>query len=128
MIRLRGSTWSHGVVAIAIAGVAMVVAQTRPAAQPRSTGQAVLSAPSITRPRAGYRFPVGQTYVYAAQWRIFDAGTASLRMEQAGAENRVVATADATSAVALLYHVQDRLEAFFDPKTFCSRAIFRHTE
>ncbi|MGH9569660.1 MAG: DUF3108 domain-containing protein [Candidatus Angelobacter sp.] len=128
MIRLPGFTCACRVVAITIAGVVMVLGQTRPAAQPRSSGQAVLSAPSITGPPPGYRFPVGQTYVYAAQWRIFDAGTATLRMEQAGAENRVVATADATSAVALLYHVQDRLEAFFDPNTFCSRAIFRHTE
>jgi hypothetical protein len=49
-------------------------------------------------------------------------------MERAGAENRVVATADAAGTVALLYHVQDRLESFFDPGSFCSRSIFRHTE
>lgn len=49
-------------------------------------------------------------------------------MEQAGAENRVVATADAAGTVALLYHVQDRLESFLDPATRCSRSIFRHTE
>jgi hypothetical protein len=49
-------------------------------------------------------------------------------MERAGAENRVVATADAAGTVALLYHVQDRLESFFDPISFCSRSIFRHTE
>jgi hypothetical protein len=87
-----------------------------------------MSAPTIAAPRPDYKFPLGQTYVYAAQWRIFDAGTATLRMEQAGQENRVVATADASGTVALLYHVQDRLESFFDPATFCSRSIFRHTE
>jgi hypothetical protein len=66
--------------------------------------------------------------VYAADWRIFDAGIATIRMEQAGREYRVVGTADASGMVSLLYHVQDRLEAFFDPSSFCSRSIFRHTE
>jgi Protein of unknown function (DUF3108) len=105
-------------------GARVVLAQDKPATGPK----AVISAPTIAAPRPDYKFPVGLTYVYAAQWRIFDAGTATLRMERAGPENRVVATADATGTVALLYHVQDRLEAFFDPATFCSHSIFRHTE
>jgi len=71
---------------------------------------------------------VGQTYVYGGQWRIFNAGTASLRMEKAGQENRIVASADAAGTVALLYHVQDRLESFFDPGSFCSRNTSRHVE
>jgi len=88
----------------------------------------VIAAPSISKPRADFQFPVGQTYVYSAQWRVFNAGLATLRMERAGRENRVVATADASGAVAVLYHVQDRFEAFFDPSTFCSRNISRHVE
>ena len=116
-----------------IAWVALAFAQTKPAASPTPaapapSSQAEISAPRIARPQPEYKFPLGLTYVYSVQWRIFDAGTATLRMEQAGPENRVVATADATGAFALLYHVQDRLEAFFDPATFCSHSIFRHTE
>jgi hypothetical protein len=49
-------------------------------------------------------------------------------MESAGRENRIVATADGAGAVAVLYHVQDRLESFFDPTTFCSRSTSRHVE
>jgi hypothetical protein len=98
----------------------LALAQTAP--------KSMIGAPAIAPPRSGYQYPVGQTYVYEAQWRIFTAGTATLRMERAGAENRVVATADAAGTVALLYHVQDRLESFFDPAAFCSRSIFRHTE
>jgi hypothetical protein len=85
-------------------------------------------APSVARPRPEYQFPVGQTYIYGGEWRIFNAGTATLRMEQAGKENRVVATASAAGTVALLYHVQDRLESFFDPSNFCSRSTSRHIE
>jgi uncharacterized protein DUF3108 len=102
----------------------------RPTATPSPTSSSgpVIAAPTIAKPRPEWQFPVGQTYVYSAQWRVFNAGTATLRMEKAGRENRVVGTADASGAVAVLYHVQDRLESFFDPATFCSRNISRHTE
>jgi hypothetical protein len=85
-------------------------------------------APSVTRPRADYQFPVGQTYVYGAEWRVFNAGIATLRMEKAGQENRIVATANAAGTISLLYHVQDRLESFFDPSDFCSHNTSRHIE
>ena len=84
--------------------------------------------PSINKPRPGYQLPVGQTYVYGAVWRVFNAGIATLRMEQAGPEARVVGTADATGTVAVLYHVQDRYESFIDPATFCSRSLSKHIE
>jgi hypothetical protein len=95
---------------------------------PADLAQAVLVAPSIAKPRPEYHAPVGQTYVYAAQWRIFSAGVATLRMEKAGPEYRTVGTADAAGTVALLFHVQDRLESFFDPSSFCSRSVSRHLE
>ena len=37
-------------------------------------------------------------------------------------------TADATGAVALLYHVHDRMESVIDAKTFCSHSLKKHTE
>lgn len=101
-------------------------ATATPSATP-SSGP-VIAAPTIAKPRPEWQFPLGQTYVYSAQWRVFNAGIATLRMEKAGRENRVVGTADGSGAVAVLYHVQDRLESFFDPATFCSRNISRHTE
>jgi uncharacterized protein DUF3108 len=103
-------------------------AEASPTPATASAEQSMMVAPSITRPRPEYQFPLGQTYVYGGEWRIFNAGTATLRMEQAGPENRVVATANAAGTVALLYHVQDRLESFFDPLTFCSHNTSRHIE
>jgi hypothetical protein len=90
--------------------------------------QSVMVAPSIAHPRAEYQFPVGQTYIYSAEWRVFNAGIATLRLEQAGPEHRAVATADAAGTISLLYHVQDKLEAFFDPASFCSHNASRHLE
>ena len=88
----------------------------------------VITAPSIAKPRSEYVLPIGQTYVYAGEWRIFSAGIATLRVEQAGQEIRVVGSADAAGTISLLYHVHDRLESFFDSSTFCSRSISRNTE
>lgn len=90
--------------------------------------QGELVAPSVSRPRTEYQFPIGQTYVYGGEWRVFNAGIATLRMERAGQENRIVAAADAAGTVSLLYHVKDRLESFFDPTTFCSHNTSRHIE
>jgi hypothetical protein len=93
-----------------------------------AAGQSEMVAPSVVRPRAEYQFPIGQTYVYGAEWRVFNAGIATLRMEKAGQENRIVATADAAGTISLLYHVRDRLESFFDPSGFCSHSTSRHIE
>ena len=136
MISSRSSLGPRTVlVLIALSGVSAAFAfalqrgtsASAPVPAPRAE-QSVIVAPSITRPRPEYHFPVGQTYVYSAEWRVFNAGIATLRMEQAGQEQRVVATADAASTIALLYHVQDKLESFFDPASFCSHNTSRHLE
>jgi hypothetical protein len=104
------------------------VPSVAPAPAPVAADKAIMSAPAIAKPRPEYQFPVGQTYVYGGEWRIFNAGTGTLRLEQAGREYRVVGTANATGTVALLYHVRDRFESFFDPASFCSRNTSRHVE
>jgi hypothetical protein len=43
-------------------------------------------------------------------------------------ERHIVATADSTGPVALLYHVHDRLETFFNPQTNCALILAKHTE
>jgi hypothetical protein len=83
---------------------------------------------SVLPPPVSYQFPVGQTLIYDADWRLFNAGTATIRLEGAGREHRILTTADAAGMVSVLYHVHDVVESFFDPKTFCSRTINKHTE
>lgn len=105
------------------------VAQKPPApSAPAPAPSAAVSSSGI-RPPAERHFTSGETYVYEAEWRLWKAGTATLRIEDAGSsEQRVLATANATGAAALLYTVRDRFEAFFDRKTFCSRNLTKHTE
>lgn len=100
-----------------------LLGQGQPAPRP-----SVSSASVITPPAQSYKPPVGQTLNYAAEWRLFDAGIASIRLETAGREQRVVSTADARGVVGLLYHVHDRFESFFDSQTNCSRTIEKKTE
>ena len=78
--------------------------------------------------RVGYRFPDHQTWTYDVEWRVFNAGTATLRMDAADGQQRVIGTADSIGAIALLYHVHDRFESFIDPKTYCSLTIAKQTE
>jgi len=107
---------------------AVAVPKARSTSAVAAAEQSEVVSPSITRPRVDYQFPLGQTYVYRAEWRVFNAGIATLRMEKAGQENRIVATGDAAGTISLLYHVQDRLESFFDPSDFCSHNTSRHIE
>ncbi|MGH9579240.1 MAG: DUF3108 domain-containing protein, partial [Terriglobales bacterium] len=103
---------------------------TQEATPPPSAAQEPAAAPvsEIRPPQPGHRFPNGETWVYQVEWRIFDAGVATLRSEPAGREQRITASASTTGVVSQLYAVRDRFESFLDPRTFCSRQITKHTE
>jgi hypothetical protein len=74
-----------------------------------------------------HRFP-NQTLHYDAEWRLWKAGAGTLKLEQIGDQEHVVGTAEASGAVAVLYRVQDRLESYFDRRSFCSQRILKHSE
>jgi len=82
----------------------------------------------ITPPRPNYPFPDNQGYVYSAEWHLITAGNAHVRMETAGNERKVIATAESQGAVNVIFPVHDRFEAQFDPRTFCSLSISKHSE
>lgn len=85
-------------------------------------------AAQIIPPPPNYRFPNGQTYVMSVEWHFFNAGIARVKMESAGGQQKVTAIADSTGTVNLLYGIHDRFESYFDPRTFCSQRVFKHTE
>jgi hypothetical protein len=93
--------------------------------------QATISAEpraTIEPSREAYRFPNNQTLHYDAEWRLWKAGTGTLRIEQNGDQQHVIGIAEASGAVAVLYRVEDRLESYFDRRTFCSQRIVKHAE
>lgn len=127
MIRLH-----HGLIAFLLFGFAGGFPQ-QPKSQTTASAPAAATFPPLAKPDPANHLPVGQTLVYGAEWRIFNAGTASLKLEQtpqAGGttESHVIGTADAAGAVALLYHVHDRYESFFNASNFCSKVLSKKIE
>lgn len=98
-------------------------------AQPTPPISTIGPAPAqIAPPRPNYPFPDGRSYVYAAEWHLITAGTAIVKMDAAGNDRKVTATAESSGAVNVLFPVHDRFESHFDPRTFCSLSIFKHSE
>lgn len=96
--------------------------------QPVQPSVTAASGAQIIPPPAGYHFPDGQAYVFAVEWHLFTAGTAVVRMDSAGTQHRVTATAESQGVVNSLFKVHDHFEALFDPQTFCSVRVTKHTE
>ncbi len=105
--------------------LAMALLASAQMPHPQPTGDIIGPAARIQPPVDGHRFAVGQSYTYNAEWRIWKAGTATLKLDAPG---RVTAGADSSGFVALLFGVHDRFQANFDPRTFCSQGISKHTE
>ena len=107
----------------------LAVAQATPAKnQPRPESVSAVPESQILPPRQAYHFPNGQKYVFSAEWHLINAGTATLKMEAVGAQQRVTVHADSTGVVNALYKVRDQFESLFDPHTFCTVHLFKHTE
>src|SRR6516225_6299887 len=97
--------------------------------QPAKQETVVENASRITPPNPAYHFPVGTTFYYKAEWRLFSAGVATLKLElDSSGRHRVSATAAATGFVARLFRVHDTFQSFFEPKTFCPAELSKHTE
>src|SRR5579864_6800044 len=82
----------------------------------------------ILPPPPNYHFPDGQSYVYGVEWHLFNAGTATVKMDSTGPDQKVTAVADSAGVVNVLYRVHDRFEGYFNPHTFCSLRVVKHTE
>lgn len=82
----------------------------------------------ILPPSPNYHFSDGQAYVYGVEWHFFNAGTATVKLENAGSDKKVTAIADSAGVANVVYAVHDRFEALFDPKTFCSIGLTKHSE
>jgi Protein of unknown function (DUF3108) len=115
----------------AILSVSLLQSQTIPSAPSNQTPLPTISAaPSarIVPPPPNYGFPNGQTYVYGVEWHLFNAGTARVALGFDGGQQHVTAVADSAGVVNALYKVHDHFEAFFDPRTFCSLRVSKHSE
>lgn len=100
------------------------------AAKPSASAPDTISASQsrILPPPASYHYPNGASYVLSVEWHLFTAGTATVSLSQSGQQEHVTADAHSSGFVNALYKVNDHFEAFFDPRTFCSLHLNKHTE
>src|SRR5260370_8344847 len=127
MVTAGGGCGKHLVRALAllIPIAAMLPAQQSPPTATTMIGPAPVT---IVPPRPNYPFPDGRSYVYSAEWHLSTGGTGVVRMEAGGKDRKVTASAESSGAVNVLFPVHDRFESRFDPRTFCSLSIFKHSE
>ncbi len=118
----------RGLVALGGLLCCLILADMLPAQQGPPTASIGPAPVQIEPPRPNYPFPDGRSYVYSAEWHLITAGTAVVRMEAAGNERKVTASAESSGVVNVIFPVHDRFESRFDPRTFCSLSIFKHSE
>jgi len=116
-----------------IALLSSAMSQIQISASPKSSPPQVASigsapAARIAPPPPNYAFRNGRTYVYGVEWHLFNAGTATVTLGSDGGQQHVTAVAESAGVVNALYKVHDRFEAFFDPRTFCSQRVSKHSE
>jgi hypothetical protein len=114
-----------------ILSAALSWSQTAPSpTSNQPSGYSISASPSarVVPPPPNYGYPNGQTYVYGVEWHLFNAGTATVALGSDGGQQHVTAIADSAGVVNALYKVHDRFEAFFDPRTFCSQRVSKHSE
>jgi hypothetical protein len=115
----------------AMLSVALSQGQTHPVAPSNTPPLPTISAAPSTRivpPPPNYAYPNGQTYVYGVEWHLFNAGTARVTLGLDSGQQHITAIANSAGVANALYKVQDHFEAFFDPHTFCSLRVSKHTE
>ncbi len=123
---IRASALVFHIAAFLIA--AFLIAALSSAQQGGPTATIGPAPAQIAPPRPNYPFPDGHSYVYAAEWHLITAGTSVIRMEASGNDRKVTATAESSGAVNVIFPVHDRFESHFDPRTFCSLSILKHSE
>lgn len=95
---------------------------------PLQMGPATQPASAIQPLPEGHRFLNGEVLHYTAEWRVWNAGVGTLRLDAAGGEEKVSGTADSIGFAGALYRVHDHFESYFDHRSFCSSRITKHTE
>ena len=78
-------------------------------------------------PRPGFSFPQKQTLTYSVDWRVFPAGTAVIRFQADGSRENLMASADTSGAINLLFHVSDRFQSSFDREKGCTDDFNKQT-
>ena len=81
----------------------------------------------LSPPRPGFSFPQKQILTYSVDWRVFPAGIAVVHFEAAGDRERIIASANTSGAINLLFHVSDNFQSDFDRAKGCTYDFDKQT-
>jgi len=87
----------------------------------------VQQLPPLPPPRPGFTFPQKQTLTYTVDWRVFSAGTAVIRFEEAGDREKLSADANTIGAINMLFHASDHFQSNFDRAKGCTYQFDKQT-
>ncbi len=98
--------------------------------------QTATPLPPLPPPQPAFPLPTAQTLTYEVDWRLFPAGTVTIRLDSSGPQatpsghplEHITATAATLGSVSLLYRVNDRFESAFDRTTGCSTFLSKTAE
>ncbi len=94
--------------------------------------QTATPLPPLPPPNPAFPLPSSQTLTYQVDWRLFPAGTVTIRIDSSGPPDHplehISATAATLGSVSLLYRVNDRFESAFDRTTGCSAYLTKTAE
>jgi hypothetical protein len=114
------------------AGLLLLLAKPSPNsfAEDKATTPSISSTPAsrIIPPPPSYRFADNQKLIFAVEWHMLNAGTATMVMQRTPSGEHLVSTADSTGLANKLFPVHDLFEADIDPRAFCTQLITQHAE
>jgi hypothetical protein len=99
-------------------------------AEDKSKTPTISSSPTsrIIPPPPAYPFPNGQKLVYAVEWHMLNAGTATMLMQGSPSGEHLISTADSVGLPNKIFPVHDIFQADIDARTFCTSLITQHAE
>lgn len=122
MIRIRADSCIIAIAIVTMAGTEHGAAQ---ASNPATISSG--SASRILPPAPAYVFP-SEKYVYSVQWRLFNAGTATVQIQRSGDGERVTATANSSGFPDKIFRVHNIFNADIDLRNYCTLKVFKHSE
>lgn len=82
----------------------------------------------ILPPPASFHLPEHQKLIYSVQWHMLNAGTTTVLLTPSNSGEHLHSTADTAGFTNKIFPVHDTFDADFDPHTFCTKSVSRHSE
>jgi hypothetical protein len=77
---------------------------------------------------ASFHLPENQKLTYSVEWHMLNAGATTILLTPSNSAEHLHSTADTAGFTNKIFPVHDTFDADFDPHTFCTKSVSRHSE